>query len=138
MNGPVVENRLNVWQNRLKEPLPNQHVIVAESAETLCGFVCLYIDEDPVCGTLVDNLHVRKEQKGHGIGTKLIRAAAEWSCQKSPDSGLYLWVLTQNHDARKFYEHIGGINHKVCSLENPDGSFSDCYQFVWPDLQKLL
>ena len=138
LNGPVVENRWYVWQNRLKQPPSNQYVVIAETEKTICGFACVYTNDDPIWGTLLDNLHVRKELKGHGIGSALIKSVARWSYQKSPDSGFYLWVLAKNMAAQRFYQNLGGINHELVSLKNPDGNFSDCYRYVWTDVKTLL
>lgn len=138
LHNNVLENRRAVWQARLQQPNPNQYVIVAESDHTILGFACAYANDDPVWGTLLDNLHVHQERKGHGIGTRLIQLAARWTYDRGPEPGFYLWVLSQNSSARKFYEHIGGTNQELASLKNPDGSFSDCYRYVWTDVKKLL
>jgi GNAT superfamily N-acetyltransferase len=138
LNGPVLENRRQVWQNRLSQHTPNQYVIVAESAGAICGFTCAYASEDPVWGTLLDNLHVQTEQKGRGVGTVLIKLAARWSYAKNPESGFYLWVLAKNTKARAFYEHLGATNQELVTDENPGGGFSDAYRYVWPDVMKLI
>lgn len=138
LNGPVVENRRQVWQRRLSQPSVNQYIVIAESDEQLCGFGCAYLNEDPVWGTLLDNLHVRKDLKVQGIGSVLMQAVARWAYQKSPKSGLYLWVLAENRSAQKFYDRVGGTQAELASVANPDGSFSDCYRYVWPDVTKLL
>lgn len=138
LNGPVLENRQNVWRNRLHQPTRNQHVIVAESAETICGFACAYANQDPIWGTLLDNLHVQAAQKGKGVGTALIKSAARWSYANHPESGFYLWVLAQNTSARTFYENLGGTNQELVTDENPGGGFSDAFRYVWPDVTKLI
>lgn len=138
LNGPVVENRRAVWQNRLSQPTPNQHIIVAEHLGTICGFACLYTDDDPIWGTLLDNLHVHSDQKGRGVGTMLIKSAARWAHAKNPEAGFYLWVLPQNTNARNFYEKLGATNHELVSHETPDGGLSDAYRYVWPDVTKLI
>lgn len=138
LNGPVHENRRQVWQNRLKQAPSNQYVVVAKLDGAICGFACAYENDDPVWGTLLDNLHVRKELKGQGIGSVLMKQAAGWAYQNDPEAGFYLWVLAQNTNAQKFYEKMGGVNHELASLANPDGSFSDCYRYVWPDVTTLL
>ena len=138
LNGPVIENRQTLWQERLIKPASNQYVAVAMSGESICGFACAYAGENSTWGTLLDNLHVHPNQKGQGIGTALVQLAARWAQFQVPEAGLYLWVLTQNINARKFYDQLGGINQEMASLKNPDESYSDCYRYVWTDLQKLL
>lgn len=114
------------------------YVIMAESGGTICGFACAYAGEDPVWGTLLDNLHVHTDQKGQGVGTVLIKSAAHWSYTKNRDLGFYLWVLAQNTNARAFYKNLGAANQELVSDENPGGGFSDAYRYVWLDVTKLI
>ncbi|AUD02196.1 GNAT family N-acetyltransferase [Spirosoma pollinicola] len=138
LNGHVLENRRDVWRKRLQQPDTNQYVLVAESAGVICGFACTYADKDPVWGTLLDNLHVLKNQNGQGIGTQLIKLAANWAYSKSTASGFYLWVLPENRNARIFYEKLGAVNHELMSLESPDGGYSGAYRYVWQDIKTLI
>ncbi|GAB3039939.1 GNAT family N-acetyltransferase [Spirosoma pulveris] len=138
LSGPVLENRQTVWYERLSQPVQNQQVIVAEEKGILLGFACVYVDDDAVWGTLLDNLHVLSHQKGKGIGTQLLKSAARWSYTQAPEAGLYLWVLTQNTSAQAFYQSLGGVNQEVKAHENPGGGISDAYRYVWPDIKTLL
>jgi len=53
-------------------------------------------------GALLDNLHVTYGRKRLGIGTRLLAATAQGVLDRSPGSGLYLWVLEQNTAAQAF------------------------------------
>jgi ribosomal protein S18 acetylase RimI-like enzyme len=134
----VLDNRRQVWQERLSRPAANQFVTVASVEKSICGFGCAYANQDSVWGTLLDNLHVHSTHKGQGIGRMLLKSAARWAYQQNPETGFYLWVLAQNYNARKFYEKLGATNYELASLENPDGTFSDCYRCVWPDIKQLI
>lgn len=138
LDGPVLDNRRQVWFERLSKPAPNQQVFVAEEKGLIYGFACVYADDDPVWGTLLDNLHVLRSQKGKGIGTQLLQSAARWAYTRNPDAGLYLWVLTQNTSAQLFYQKLGAVNQEVMLHENPGGGISDAYRYVWPDITRLL
>ncbi|GAB4037670.1 GNAT family N-acetyltransferase [Spirosoma gilvum] len=138
LDGPVLENRRSLWQSRLARPTPNQHVIVAEDGAGICGLACAYANEDPVWGTLLDNLHVHRDWQGKGIGAVLMQTTARWASQQTPEAGLYLWVLVDNTNAQKFYNRMGGVNAEQVSMPNPDGSVSDCFRYVWTDLTNLL
>ena len=138
LNSDVLDNRRQIWQQRLTKPASTQYVIVAEANEVIHGFACTYMDKDPVWGTLLDNLHVHAEQKGRGLGTLLIKSAAGWAHWKRPDSGFYLWVLPQNTKARRFYEKLGATNHELVYQATPDGGTSASYRYVWTDLTTLL
>ena len=129
----VADERLTVWQERFSETPVNRRIIVAEAGNELAGFTCVFIDDDPVFGALLDNLHVAGQFKGRGVGRELIRQAAEWVRQQRPDSQFYLWVYEQNPAARWFYEHLGATNHETIR-----GEFGLVLRYVWPAIQTLV
>jgi ribosomal protein S18 acetylase RimI-like enzyme len=108
LDGDVVADRMAVWTERLKRPLPNQYTIVNELDAGVVGFVHTILDEDPTWGALIDNLHVRHDLKGQGIGTRLMTETASVALRRRPSKGLYLWVLEQNIAAQGFYAALGG------------------------------
>lgn len=138
LDGAVTENRQWVWQKRLQTPADNQHIIVAEQAGQIVGFVCVFAHENEKFGALLDNLHVSGELKGQGIGKELMRRAAAWVYEQGANTPMYLWVLVKNEGARRFYDHLGGDNYEMLSVQNPDSSFSNCYRYVWWDLQQWM
>ena len=99
---------LPLWTERLGTPLPRARTILAEWHGRVAGLAHTLLDEDPTWGALLDNLHVAHGLKRRGIGTRLLtltrQAVRDWSAS----SGLYLWVLEQNSDARAFYAAQGG------------------------------
>ena len=138
LDGPVFDNRREVWQKRLQYPAHNQYVLLAESGKSILGFACIYLHDDPIWGTLLDNLHVSRELKGQGVGTHLIKAVARWVYERSPDSGFYLWVLEKNYPARTFYKNLGAIEHELVSGEGLVGNVADKYRYIWRDLTPLI
>ena len=127
----VSQDRLNVWQNRLQNPPENQHIILAEKDNLLCGFTCVYVNDDPQWGALIDNLHVIASQKGHGIGKQLMKEAAQWIHSQCPDSPFYLWVFEKNYSARKFYDAVGGKPQAPELHLNSDGSQALVIRYAW-------
>jgi ribosomal protein S18 acetylase RimI-like enzyme len=137
LDGEVEAERLAVWTDRLTHPGPGRYTIVADDGR-VAGFAHLVLDADPTWGALVDNLHVRHDLKGRGIGTRLMASTASILVEHSPASGLYLWVLEQNRAAQAFYESPGG----TCAGSEPDdapggGTIVDL-RYVWPDPSTLL
>jgi GNAT superfamily N-acetyltransferase len=100
LDGDIAQNRITVWDERLTAPAANQLVVIAEEGDRVIGFACAYGRDDARWGTLLDNLHVRRERHGQGTGRRLLSEVAAWRGARYPDSGLYLWVLEQNSQAR--------------------------------------
>ena len=113
LDGPVVEDRLAVWGERLADTRAPTVTLVAEDPAThpieMVGFVHVVLDADAEHGALVDNLHVRHDRKGGGLGTTLLARAAGAVLEKRPGSGLFLWVLEKNVAAQAFYRSRGGV-----------------------------
>jgi hypothetical protein len=109
LDGDVAEYLRPLWTERLAAPLPRSRTVLAEYGGQLVGLAHTFLDEDPTWGAFLDNLHVAHWLKRRGIGAHLLtltrRAVRDWS----PSSGLYLWVLEQNADARAFYAAQGGV-----------------------------
>ncbi len=106
LDGDLDADRRAVWTERLHQPDPQTHTIVAEDGDGLIGFAHTMFEADPRWGALLDNLHVVHDEKRRGIGSRLLAMTAEAILERG--TGLYLWVLEQNLDARAFYEARGG------------------------------
>jgi GNAT superfamily N-acetyltransferase len=110
LDGPVFQDRLDVWTQRLSTPVPNQRVVLAEDESGVAGFACAYGGDSAQWGSLLDNLHVRRQLHGHGVGRGLLSEVACWCRANYADFGLYLWVNGTNHQARRFYERLGAVD----------------------------
>ena len=134
----VVENRFAVWKSRLDGLNERQFVLVAEENDRIDGFVCLFLHEDDKWGALLDNLHVRLEKQGRGLGKELMYRTGCWIQQNDPQSALYLWVFASNTPARRFYERLGG----QVAGEKMGRKFGDkpvrTMRYVWYDVGVLL
>lgn len=134
----VHEDRATVWEQRFASPAANQFTVLAEEDGKLLGFICAFLDADPVYGTLIDNLHVSAETKGKGIGKELIRKVAAKSVENNPLSKVYLWVLEANVRAFEFYMHFGA-EHVETTLADDigDKAVSVC-RMVWETPETLI
>ena len=100
--------RLSVWTDRFTDTRENMRVVLAEDGTELVGFCCLFLDHDPADGTLLDNLHVRADYRGQGVGKQLMHDAAQAVRHYDPSGKLYLWVLQSNSSAMAVYRRLGG------------------------------
>jgi GNAT superfamily N-acetyltransferase len=138
LDGDVHGERLAVWQQRFAEPRPDQRAWLAVADGEPVGFVCLFADDDPQWGVYVDNLHVRGDQQGRGLGRTLLATAAEWTIAERPGSGLWLWVLEANHAGRAFYRRTGAVEADRTLADDHGGGTATAVRCHWPDPQALL
>jgi ribosomal protein S18 acetylase RimI-like enzyme len=142
LDGDVHGDRLAVWTERLSEPDPPGQTIVAESGGRVVAFAHTVFEVDPRWGALLDNLHVAYGCKRQGIGSRLMTLAARAVIERG--TGLYLWVLEQNVDARAFYESRGGRCVERVPVPAPGGVASRLtgspvgLRYVWPDPRSLV
>ncbi|MGK0365366.1 MAG: GNAT superfamily N-acetyltransferase [Saprospiraceae bacterium] len=126
----IAQERLEYWQNKI-ENVDNQWILLAEKGDDLIGFVCMIGSEDENYGSLIDNLHVRPDLKGQGLGKQLLQKGIEWAQENFPEGGQYLWVYKVNHSAIGFYEKMGGLCAELEMTENPDGGRAEVWRVVW-------
>ena len=133
LDGPVFQDRMVVWDTRLSMPRPNQFVVLAEEEGRVMGFACAYGSDDERWGSLLDNIHVRRELHRQGTGTRLVSEVARWCRANYADCGLYLWVIAKNHQARRFYERLGATD-RGRELRAPSaggGEPRDVRRYAW-------
>lgn len=143
LDGDVVDDRLAVWTNLLREPDPGRCTIIADDGG-LVGFASTLFDEDPKWGALLDNLHVAEGHKRRGIASRLLAMTAEAVIARTERTGLYLWVLEQNVDAQAFYETHGGRRVGRGLVSPPGGVPSRVtgspakLRYAWPEAGVVL
>ncbi len=133
LDGPVVEDRRRVWTDRMENPDARQLVLVGTVEGAVQGLVCAYAEADVGWGVFIDNLHVAAPSQGTGLGSALLRAAAEWACRQRPHLPPYLWVLAPNLAAQRFYEARGATRREAVVRENPGGGTATYLRHVWTD-----
>lgn len=134
----VKNDRLAVWLERLETPPQNQRVIMAVQNGAVIGFSCIYINDHPVFGTLLDNLHVSGHHQQQGIGRMLLQACARLILEHGEQHNMYLWVYEQNVQAVQAYERLGGRRHETVLKQNADGGSAVSHRYVWDDAADLL
>ena len=129
------ENQTNDWKEILADPA--QVVLLAEAGDKIVGYVWAHEEIDPAIAwnTELISMHILPEHKRQGIGKKLFRAVAlqfgEQGC-----ASLYLWVLEDNHPARKFYEALGGKLAGEHQIRLGDRELTEVV-YEWKDIHHL-
>lgn len=134
----VFTERRAVWSQRLTSPKSNQHVIIAKVDGKFAGFICIYGANHELFGTIIDNLHVEPAYKGRGIGTGLLKAAAEWANQFNATLPLYLEVLACNPKAIGFYSSLGAEHIATSYWHTPCHNEAKELLYSWPSAQTLI
>lgn len=133
-----------LWTERLAAPNPQARTILAECDGAVVGLAHTLLGEDATWGAFIDNLHVVHGLKRQGIGTRLLTLTGQAALDWSPSSGLYLWVLEQNGDARAFYAARGGVCVERDRVPPPGGDPARLngqpmgLRYAWRDPSKLL
>jgi GNAT superfamily N-acetyltransferase len=134
----VVADRLALWSKRLGTPNERQHVVVAQASDQIAGFGCVYANDDPRWGSLLDNLHVEQSFHRAGVGTRILRNIAAWCAIAAPHAPLYLWVLETNVGAQAFYRNLGASGVGSDIWAPPGGGSARRYRFAWERPHDLL
>ena len=139
LDSQIAEERLALWEDRLAAPgSDRRHVLLAELHSELAGFCCVLLDEEPEWGACLDNLHVRPDLQGQGLGRQLFARATGWVTSEEPGWPIHLWVFEANYSARRFYERLSGqvVEHKI--KEMPQGAGIPSLRYFWRDPATLL
>ena len=111
--GLSVEERMRMWQRAFAQPNPKARLLVAETDN---GEIVGFARGAPIRGENADGLGTEAEifaiylldrVKRQGIGRRLMRGVLDHLSQHGLRS-VGLWVLKDNHTARRFYESLGG------------------------------
>ena len=130
----VEQDRKNTWYDRLRNPLQNQYVTVAVKDQRIVGFSCIYLNDDPIYGTLLDNLHVASDLHKSGVGKSLMKECAKYIYEKSGNKKMYLWVFELNENARKMYDHLGAANVETVDKKHTDNTSARACRYCWDDV----
>jgi ribosomal protein S18 acetylase RimI-like enzyme len=130
----VEQDRLNTWHERLQSPKVNQRITLAIENEKIVGFCCLYLDDDPAFGSLIDNLHVDFSLRKAGVGKMMVKDAVKKVIAEGEQKKMYLWVYEQNINARQAYERMNGVNCETVEKATFDNKVSRLCRIVWSNL----
>ena len=138
---PVVSAR--AWQRALLErdalgDSPDCYLIAGDDRGTIVAVAVGSVtrtDQRAVLGE-VQALYVDPNQHRRGVGRCLLQQLAECLADRGATS-VQIAVLTANHDARRFYEALGGQLAGERLIEE-DGEELPESIYVWPDITSLL
>lgn len=103
-----LETSIDLWNRVLTSGSSATSVFVADSGGEVIGFAAGNLLAEPRHGLNAEltAVYLRREFQRAGLGHKLICAVAH-AQQALGASGLIVWVLSGNRNARAFFEHLG-------------------------------
>jgi len=145
LDGDVEADRRAVWSVRLAPAADRSGsaTILAEHGDRLVGFIHVVFDDDPIWGSLIDNLHVLNDQRRAGIGRQLVVRCAKEVTERATSPAMYLWVLGRNGDAQRFYQALGATRADTAPLRAPGGDpsrvnvTSPSLRMTWSEASRL-
>ena len=135
LDNDVRTERQRYWRDKLSGLSPKDFIVVAENSEGVIGFAAVMDEPENGYAALLDNLHVRPDLKGQGVGGQLMMAVAE-RLQATGRASFYLWVLRGNVAAEEFYKAKYGQAADVSTIEF-GGKIVGRTRFVWTNLNLL-
>lgn len=136
LNNDLTGERKAYWLSKMPALNAKEFVLVAESEEGIIGFIAVLDVPENGYDALVDNLHVRPDLKGRGVGAELMKTAARKLLATGRKS-YYLWVLRGNTPAEKFYlsKHGKAADEATHTF---GGKAVSARRFTWSNFDELL
>ncbi|MGC3944288.1 MAG: GNAT family N-acetyltransferase [Chryseolinea sp.] len=137
LDNDLAGERIAYWSKKLPALSSREFIILAtDDKDQATGFIAVMDQPEVGYSALVDNLHVRPDLKGNGIGKKLMQHAARVLLDSGRTS-YYLWVLNGNEPACRFYESIGGVAADETTVHF-GGKDVKATRYVWETFDKVL
>ena len=111
---------------------PDTLLLVGPSPGVVQGFALTHMARSPE--PWLESLHVMRVERGHGLGTLLIRETAKRLLAAGYRS-MSLGVILGNEQASSFYERLGGVPVRVEPVDFADGVEHTVWR--WSDLTRL-
>lgn len=132
------EERAARWHSVIETLPANMFVWVAFEGEDLMGFCGGGPAREAHLGQPAEiyMINILKAAHRKGVGRALMRHAAQ-SLLANGHTNAGLWVFVENHNARTFYRHLGGVETDIRQDVDFDGEKCPEMAVHWRDLRVL-
>jgi ribosomal protein S18 acetylase RimI-like enzyme len=138
-----VEKRTERWKKMLEDAHAPETVFVAtlpssKGGEEIVGWATCGPERsgDPDYRGELGGIYLLKEFQRRGVGRRLVSCVAKRLLEMGFETML-LWVLTDNHPSRRFYERLGGVEHRRQPIEIGEATLEEI-AYVWRDVRPLI
>ena len=129
LNSLTKEYAVEKWNKYIKS---ENRIFVAYEGNEFLGFVASKKDDDKPNYWYLDSLHITKNSRGKGIGTKLIYRVGQYAL-KSGYKGMSICIVKGNDNAKRIYEKLGAVHYKDF-IDDFGGTKSNSEKLVWNNL----
>lgn len=121
---------LDKWEAFLQRE--NHLLLVAYEYEQFLGFAACNADDELQGCLYLSSLHVSSFSRGKGIGTKLIKAVAQYGLANTYKA-MSVCIVKGNLDAGKLYQRLGARHYKDF-VDEFNSIATDSQKFIWDEL----
>lgn len=136
--GSTLDRREALWAGLLSLPDESRCAYVAEAPDGQivgCSWGGPEESGDPYYRAELLGIYLIKDQRGRGLGRRLIEAVAA-NLQRQGHVALLLWALADNSSARRFYEALGGHLLRERTIEMRGSPVREV-AYGWPEISQL-
>ena len=130
LDNMTLDYGIDKWSKYLSNK--NNKLFVAYEENTFLGFVASKVDDEDAHWWYLDSLHVNKNARGHGVGTKLIYEVGKYALANNYKS-MSICIVCGNDNAGNLYKKLGAAHYKYF-VDDFGGTKSNSQKLVWRDL----
>lgn len=129
LNSLTKEYAVEKWSKYLKN---ENHIFVAYEENEFLGFVASKKDDEEENYWYLDSLHITKNSRGKGIGTKLIYRVGQYALKHGYEC-MSICIVKGNDNAKRIYEKLGAVHYKYF-IDDFGGVKSNSEKLIWKNL----
>ena len=129
LNSLTKEYAVEKWNKYLKS---ENHIFVAYEENEFLGFVASKKDDNEECYWYLDSLHITKNSRGTGIGTKLIYKVGKYALTNGYQC-MSICIVKGNDSAKSIYKKLGAVHYKYF-IDDFGGVKSNSEKLIWENL----
>ena len=108
LNSLTKEYAVEKWNKYLKN---KNHIFVAYEGNEFLGFVASKKDDNEEGYWYLDSLHITKNSRGKGIGTKLIYRVGQYALNHGYEC-MSICIVKGNDSTKRIYEKLGAVHYE--------------------------
>ena len=129
LNSLTKEYAVEKWNKYLKN---KNHIFVAYEGNEFLGFVASKKDDNEEGYWYLDSLHITKNSRGKGIGTKLIYKVGKYALTNGYQC-MSICIVKGNDSAKSIYKKLGAVHYKYF-IDDFGGVKSNSEKLIWENL----